>query len=212
MNKGSSNLVAALENLANRIRSEYGLKSATQLVVGSQGWSGKSQVHGRFAPMSWTNAVGENVHEIMLSGESLRRGAAETAGTLIHELAHLYCHENQIKDTSDGGRWHNKRFKAVAENMGLSIEKADRIGFSVTTMPGETQKKYAEELDKITNALVTWRRDDVVLAASKPKPVKWMLECTGCNDPVPIGKKWAEKYEGNIMCREHDMTYNLISE
>lgn len=48
-------------------------------------------------------------------------------------MVHLYCLCNDIKDTSNCGRYHNKRFKAEAEKRDLKIECAQYIGYSVTS-------------------------------------------------------------------------------
>lgn len=71
-------------------------------------------------------------HEINISAEYLNRPIENTLATLQHELIHLYCMENDIADTSNGGRYHNKRFKAEAEKRGLQISYRKYIGYSVT--------------------------------------------------------------------------------
>lgn len=48
-------------------------------------------------------------------------------------MIHLYCMVNGIKDTSNGGRYHNKRFKVEAEQRDLKIGYAKHIGYSVTS-------------------------------------------------------------------------------
>lgn len=60
-------------------------------------------------------AGGENKYEINISSATLDRPIEETAATLLHEMVHEYCLENGIKDTSNNGTYHNKRFKEQAE-------------------------------------------------------------------------------------------------
>lgn len=70
----------------------------------------------------WKAGEGENVreyHEINLSAETLRRHYYSTCATLMHEMVHLLCHQNNIADTSRQGRYHNKEFKRIAEEKGL---------------------------------------------------------------------------------------------
>ena len=55
----------------------------------------------------------------MISGEGLRRTAHDVLGTLLHEAAHALAHARGIKDTSRQGRYHNKHFKTLAEELGL---------------------------------------------------------------------------------------------
>lgn len=59
--------------------------------------------------------------EINLGAESLNRPIEFTIATLIHEMVHHYCAMAGIKDTSRGGTYHNKKFKAEAEKRGLVI-------------------------------------------------------------------------------------------
>lgn len=72
-------------------------------------------------------------HELNLSADYLNRPIDETVATLIHEACHLYALQNGIKDTSNRGVYHNKRFKDIAENIGhLHIEKHNKYGWTVT--------------------------------------------------------------------------------
>jgi DNA-directed RNA polymerase subunit RPC12/RpoP len=55
-------------------------------------------------------------------------------------MVHYYCQLNGIQDTSQGGRYHNKNFKAEAEKRGLIITYAQYIGYSVTEPSPELVK------------------------------------------------------------------------
>ena len=72
-------------------------------------------------------------HEINIGAEYLSRPIENVLATLLHEMVHLYCMVSAIQDTSNGGRYHNKRFKAEAEKRDLKIEYAQYIGYSVTS-------------------------------------------------------------------------------
>lgn len=74
----------------------------------------------------------EQLKEINIGAESLKRPVAEVIATLLHEMVHNYCHVNGIKDTSRSGTYHNKRFKEECEKRDLIITKANVIGFSIT--------------------------------------------------------------------------------
>ena len=90
----------------------------------------------------WKNKETENKnekYEITLSAEHLHRPIEELCGTLLHEMIHLYCSLNNIKDTSNNHVYHNKNFKAEAEKRGLIIEYAQSIGWSVTTLQPNTK-------------------------------------------------------------------------
>lgn len=72
------------------------------------------------------------MHEINISAEHLDRPIENIMATLQHEMVHYYCETNDIADTSQYGRYHNKKFKSEAEARGLIITRADGIGWSVT--------------------------------------------------------------------------------
>ena len=86
----------------------------------------------------------EKYHEINIGAEYISRPIEHVMATLLHEMVHLYCMVNEIKDTSNHGRYYNKRFKTEAEKRDLKIDYADYIGFSVTT-PTERLKKVLQE-------------------------------------------------------------------
>ncbi len=72
-------------------------------------------------------------YEINLGAEYINRPIANTAATLVHEMVHLYCLINEIADTCQRGRYHNKTFKEEAEKRDLHIEYDRTIGYSVTS-------------------------------------------------------------------------------
>jgi len=63
----------------------------------------------------WKNEDGANRHEINIGAGTLARPIENIVATLVHEMVHLYCMENGIKDTSRGTTYHNKKFKQEAE-------------------------------------------------------------------------------------------------
>jgi len=87
----------------------------------------------------WTTGQ-EKSYEINLGAEGLRRGIVSTVATLVHEMVHLYCLESNVKDTSRGGRYHNKTFKLLAETKLLKIDFNKSIGWSVTSSTPELEK------------------------------------------------------------------------
>lgn len=70
--------------------------------------------------------------ELNLSADYLNRPIENVVSTLIHEGCHLYAIQSGIKDTSNNGVYHNKRFKALAEERGLSITRHEKYGWTIT--------------------------------------------------------------------------------
>lgn len=85
------------------------------------------------------------MHEINISAEHLDRPIENIMATLQHECIHYYCQTVlNVADTSQFGRYHNKKFKTEAEARGLIITRADGIGWSVTS-PSEGFIKVLKE-------------------------------------------------------------------
>lgn len=87
----------------------------------------------------------------------MARGAREALGTLLHEGAHGVASVRKIQDTSRQGRFHNGRFRALAEELGLDVAKTGSLGWSATTVPDATAAAYRGELRRLDAALVAYR-------------------------------------------------------
>ncbi len=92
----------------------------------------------------WKAGEEEGQYEINIGAEFLNRPSANTAATMCHEMVHLYCLVNDIADTCQKGRYHNKTFKAEAEARDLEIGYDRTVGFSHTS-PTDSFKKTLEE-------------------------------------------------------------------
>ena len=68
------------------------------------------------------------------------RTAAEITETLIHECCHYY---NKIHNIEDGN--HNKKFKSIAERVGLVCERGQNVGYGYTSLSDE----LAEWVDEV---------------------------------------------------------------
>ena len=218
---GITPTIEAVYNLINAVRKRNPGIPEDIIVIVSSGRSGRSMKHGHFAANTWSNGG----HEILLGAESLSRGAVPTAGTVIHELAHAYAANNDIRDTSNAGRYHSTKFKEIGEKFGLELEKHDVIGWSLTTVPEATQELYAKEIEDLANAINIWRRDPGEMPeGSDPEKKKAKIrrmQCPQCEEPLLVTKKWWEKqgngggdyeYGAGLICREHEMEYEIFEE
>ncbi len=105
-------------------------------------------------------------------------GRAAVLGTLLHEAAHALAHVRGIKDTSRQGRWHNARFKALAEELGIEVTKDSRIGWSPTTIPSGTREAYTEVIDELGRVLRLHRAVEITGGqAKKPGPPTYVCGC-----------------------------------
>ena len=211
-------MLDAVNKIVTKARKLHSGIPETVVVLGASGVTRTGQKHGHYHPGSWKARGDENKEsygEIFLAGESLERGAVGTLGTILHELVHAYCHENDIKDTSNGNRYHNSKFKSKAEEFGLSIEKAETIGWSVTTVPEETQQAYKEELDNLEKSIKVHRKgfsEIKGLEPEKAKPVKRKMQCPECQEPLMVTLKWWDLVGHSLMCSSHDTYYEMYEE
>lgn len=187
----SAPMVAALEGAWATIRAQHPEVPAVVLVLGagSIGAAGGLKL-GYFAAMRWADpdwqpTDGEDgeraavrLPEVFVGGEGLARGPAEVLGTLLHEAAHALAHVRGIKDTSRKGRWHNARFKALAEELGIEVTKDPRIDWSSTTLPASTRESYAQVIAELGAALRMHRSVEITGGrAKKPSPSPCACEC-----------------------------------
>ena len=85
----------------------------------------------------WSNNETES-HELNICADYLSRPIENIVATLIHEGCHLYAIQNDIRDTSNNGFFHNRNFKELAEERGLHIEKHRTYGWTITEPTEET--------------------------------------------------------------------------
>lgn len=113
-----------------------------QIVITMQSRGNRKGVLGWFVTSPiWENGEGTNLYEINIVPEAMTRTHLEIIQTLVHEMLHVYCAVKEIKETSRGGSYHNKRFKEVAEQHGMEYthETPDsKIGFSAVTLTTAT--------------------------------------------------------------------------
>lgn len=98
----------------------------------------------------------DNAYELNIAAEVLNYAIEETLDTMIHEMVHLYCRENGIKEVSRGGTYHNGRFKEEAEKRGLECYKCGQYGWN--TRPSDRLVEYA--LSKDWNEIRIGRNSD----------------------------------------------------
>lgn len=83
---------------------------------------------------NWTQN-GKERHEINISVDYIgERSVQQVIATLMHEMAHLYNLQHDIKDTTRSGKYHNKKFKETAEKHGLTVKETEDNGYSYTEL------------------------------------------------------------------------------
>ena len=94
----------------------------------------------------WKTKSGKASNELNIGADYLNRPIANIVATLIHEGCHLYAMQNGIQDTSNRGVYHNRRFKALAEERGLIISKHPTYCWTITK-PSERIYDFCNEYE-----------------------------------------------------------------
>jgi curved DNA-binding protein CbpA len=182
--QAASRILKVLEDTWLEIRRWHPEIPAAVIIIAS-GTDGKQTRLGHHAPGRW-NAAGEQLTEIMISGEGLRRSPGEVLGTLLHEAAHALAHARGIKDTSRQGRYHNKHFKTHAEELGLTVTHDDRHGWSASTITPLTQTAYARQLDALTQAMTLWRHGETITGATPRRNSNFIAAICPCGRSIRV--------------------------
>lgn len=178
-------IIEALDECYKAIRAEHPELPTVVFVVGQS----SNRAHGHFHANRWfEQKTGKyEQHEIMLSGQTLRRSAEDVFGTLLHEAAHTLAQQRDVQDTSRQGRFHNARFKALGEEVGLVVEKVVTIGWADTHLSDSTRRKYRPEITLLRRALKTHRIPEWEMerAPRKKRTIK-LQTASGRTVTVPI--------------------------
>ena len=128
----TSRLAGQLEKLFRLLNNDFFDGQLEQPIITIQS-TPKAYGHYSVAKV-WTVSGEEQRHEINIGAGTLDRDLEYTVGTLLHEMCHMYDDTVlHVIDCSNGGRYHNKRFKETAERVGLIVNKSDLYGWAHTS-------------------------------------------------------------------------------
>lgn len=146
-------LVDALERGWAAIRALHPDTPEAVLVIGPGDDNPKALKLGHWSPGRWVVPAEGRRAEVLISGESLQWGAAEIFNTLLHEAAHGIAWKRKVQDTSRQGRYHNREYKKIAEEVGLVVKKDPGLGWAITEIPSATVLRYAEAITDLQDAI-----------------------------------------------------------
>lgn len=175
---------------------------------------------GHFAALRWTTTTdgadngacfdgangAEPLAEVFVGGEGLARGPGEVLATLLHEAAHALADVRGIKDTSRQGRWHNAKFKALGEELGIEVTKDPRLGWSPTTLRPATRALYASMIDQLGSALRLHRAMEASGPATTTKKTGPSACMCGCPRRIRVAPSVLEL--GPIICGVCDRPFS----
>jgi hypothetical protein len=153
---------------------------------------------GHFHDGKW--ATGDTrMPELFVGGEGLARGPRAVLGTLLHEATHGVAATRSIKDTSRQGRYHNARFRDLATELGIRVERDPRIGWSITTVPDTTAQHYGEQIAALDTAIKAHRLADVH-GAGRTTSNNGLVATCACEPPRKIRLSRTAYDAGAITC------------
>ena len=141
-----SRIIAALEHAWAAIRDTHPDVPDVVIVTGAgsnqKGTPEGYQLRGHHWPERWVLGGQDQPRapELFVAGELLAAGGRAVVEVMLHEAAHALATKRGIKDTSAAGnRYHNKRFVALAAELGLcGPDVPDKItGWSHCTLHGQ---------------------------------------------------------------------------
>jgi hypothetical protein len=132
------------------LREEFDDAIARGDLVAAMGASGEAVLIGA---LQLSADASRWLDEVFLTDDGLCGSAADVLGTLLHEAGHALAHVRGVRDTSRQGRYHNARFKSLAEELGLEVRQDPVIGWSQTTLTPDTAVVYGDTLTELTRAL-----------------------------------------------------------
>jgi hypothetical protein len=141
-----SRIIAALEHAWAAIQDQHPDVPDVVIVTGAganqKGTPEGYQLRGHHWPERWVlnGQEATRAPELFIAGELLAAGGRAVVEVMLHEAAHALATRRGIKDTSAAGnRYHNKRFVALAAELGLrGPDVPDKItGWSHCTLHGQ---------------------------------------------------------------------------
>ena len=118
---------------------------------------------GWYAPNRWWEKR-KATDEIAILPGTTSAGVHDTSNTLVHELVHYVNEALKIKDTARDGRYHNGRFRRMAEIFGLDVYRTASYGYAETTL--------STGLHKQVDTLVNRKQIDTSVFLLKRKETK----------------------------------------
>jgi hypothetical protein len=200
----TSRLIAKMEAVWRAIQTQHPETPDVVITIGAgtgknNGIEAGATKLGHFAPLRWQTESAV-VHELFIGGEGLSRSAQDVLGTLLHEAAHAIANVREIQDTSRQGRYHNAKYRAIGEELGLALSKDPKIGWSITQCPDETALRYSRQLHPLQEALTAYRVSEPTIEKRTNNNNGIVAECGCVDEPRKIRLSKKAYRAGAITC------------
>jgi hypothetical protein len=173
-----SQIITALEQAWAAIRDQHREIPDVVIVTGAggnqKGIPEGYRLRGHHWPERWvTDPAEPRMPELFVAGELLAAGGRAVLEVMLHEASHALAAVRGIKDCSaEGNRYHNKRFMALAIEMGLSgPDRPEKvIGWSDCQISDDTAAAYDEVISAIDTARLPFLPDGLVVTGGEDSP------------------------------------------
>jgi hypothetical protein len=154
-------------------------------------------------PERWGMTPDGALTGLTISVETLTSGGAQTVAYLLHEAAHVLCWRRGVKDTSSGGIYHNTRFMAAAEEVGLTwpsgVERSPRRGLDAPVMSPATAAQWSDHYAGLEEVITTTVPYLATPDRARQRPAPVLVECS-CSPPRKVRVSATALSLGPILC------------
>ena len=171
------------------------------VIIIASGTDSRQPKWGHYASGRWYASNVKHA-EVMISGEGLARTPREVLGTLLHEAAHALAAARGITDTSRQGRYHNKKYAALAAELGLDVAETPGFGWTITTVPDATASRYASPARRAQRRHDLWRNAEHIPAAAKGRSTNLIAAHCSCGRKIRVAASTLD--EAPILCQACD--------
>jgi hypothetical protein len=157
---------------------------------------------------------GTKLSTIMLTEEFFQRPMRERVTTVAHEEIHVDCDEHGISDTSNKGRFHNKKgYKARAEYHGLIVgPKNGSHGYNITSLTDVEWEIIKVELKPDESAFELLRKAYVAPEKKPATHQKWICDCSKDTNGIPAKHTWQPiKVNLNSLCNDCETEWYVVA-
>ncbi len=189
-----SETIKILEDLFDKLNGIYFEDRLNKPVITVQS---TPRAYGHCSTKKIWKSESESSYEINIGAEFINRPIESTAATLLHEMVHLYCLENDIADTCQKGRYHNGKFRNECEARDLAVEYDTANGYAHTS-PTEV---FVEKLKEAgVNMSIKFARVAPTKKVKSERAVAHKYICPCC------GQSFRTTAVLNIKCGNCDVT------
>lgn len=204
----TSSLLSIIEDIWSQLQSDRPDLPDALFTLGSGAEPRGEMRNGHYAYRRWrTRDSGEAICEIFIGGEGLKRGGRPVMATILHEATHALARSRNIKDTSDGNRYHNRRFMRLAmDEFGLVFPRGKeyKIGWSSGVIE-DSNHSYDEYISRLDTMIGNEQLYMVNAHEAEGKPVtqkrsrpRWRCACDDKDRYITPNKTIVEA--GGICC------------